>query len=90
MNYLISALSDSGLKNDLDRLLVRASMVSVFLLFGSRDGRRRGEGANSLYQQRAAYFMDVFYVRHSGGAWFLGVMEWLICSLLFWNSRTRK
>jgi uncharacterized membrane protein YkgB len=35
MNHLVNALSRSGLlKDDLDYLLIRASMVIVFLLFG--------------------------------------------------------
>jgi uncharacterized membrane protein YkgB len=91
-NYFTETLTKSGLlKNDLDYHFIRASMVIVFLFFG--------------YQKWFAYEAQVLipYIGNGpliswmypafgirGASWFLGVMEWLICLLLFlgfWNKQ---
>src|SRR5579863_6161056 len=90
MNALVKLLAKSPLvRPDLDYNLIRISMIIVFALFG--------------YQKWFDYEAQVLipYISHGplifwlyplfgvrGGSIFLGVMEWLICSLLlagFWN-----
>jgi uncharacterized membrane protein YkgB len=87
MNRFSNALAKSGLfEGDFDYHLVRASMVVVFLMFG--------------YQKWFAYEAQVLvpFISNGpliswiypifgihGGSWFLGVMEWLFCALLFWG-----
>jgi len=87
MNYLINALSRSGLlKDDLDDLLIRASMVIVFLLFGYQKWFEYEAKVLIPYVSNGpliSWMYPAFGIR--GGSWFLGVMEWLICSLLFWG-----
>ena len=87
MNYLINALSRSGLlKDDLDCLLIRASMVIVFLLFGYQKWFEYEAKVLIPYISNGpliSWMYPAFGVR--GGSWFLGVMEWLVCSLLFWG-----
>jgi uncharacterized membrane protein YkgB len=87
MNYLINALSRSGLlKDDLDCLLIRASMVIVFLLFGYQKWFEYEAQVLIPYISNGpliSWMYPAFGIR--GGSWFLGVMEWLICSLLFWG-----
>ena len=86
-NYLINALSRSGLlKDDLDYLLIRASMVIVFLLFGYQKWFEYEAKVLIPYITNGpliSWMYPAFGIR--GGSWFLGVMEWLICSLLFWG-----
>jgi hypothetical protein len=87
MNYLINALSRSGLlKDDLDCLLIRASMVIVFLLFGYQKWFEYEANVLIPYISNGpliSWMYPAFGIR--GGSWFLGVMEWLISSLLFWG-----
>jgi uncharacterized membrane protein YkgB len=92
MKTLVNALARSQLlTEDFDYHLLRASMVSIFLLFG--------------YQKWFAYeaqvlvpfisngpviwwMHPVFGIR--GASWFLGISEWLIGALLFlgfWNKQ---
>src|SRR5215510_1147358 len=92
MNHLLQALAKSRLFNgNLDYHLIRASMVIIFLLFG--------------YQKWFAYEAQVLvpYISNGpliwwlypafgirGGSWFLGVVEWLLCVLLFWGFWNRQ
>jgi uncharacterized membrane protein YkgB len=92
MNYLTDALSRSGLlKEDLDYQLIRASMVIVFLLFGYQKWfEYEAQGLIPFISNGPliSWMYPVFGVR--GGSWFLGVMEWLICLLLFWGFWNRQ
>src|SRR2546426_4901116 len=45
--------------------------------------RVRGAGADSLYQQRPADFLDVPMFGIRGASWFLGLSEWSSAVLLF-------
>ena len=85
MNYLTAALSKSGLlKEDLDYHVIRASMVIVFLLFGYQKWFEYEAQVLIPYISNGpliSWMYPVFGIR--GGSWFLGVMEWLICLLLF-------
>jgi len=87
MKYLMNALSRSGLlKDDLDYLLIRASMVIVFLLFGYQKWFEYEAKVLIPYISNGpliSWMYPAFGIR--GGSWFLGAMEWLICSLLFWG-----
>jgi len=92
MNHLLQAFAKSSLfKGNADFHLIRASMVIIFLLFG--------------YQKWFAYEAQVLvpYISNGpliwwlypafgirGGSWFLGVVEWLLCVLLFWGFWNRQ
>jgi uncharacterized membrane protein YkgB len=92
MNDLLQATAKSSLfKGNVDSHLIRASMVIIFLLFG--------------YQKWFAYEAQVLvpYISNgpliswlypafgiTGGSWFLGVVEWLLCLLLFWGFWNRQ
>jgi uncharacterized membrane protein YkgB len=85
MNYLTAALSKSGLlKEDLDYHLIRASMVIVFLLFGYQKWFAYEAQVLIPYINNGpliSWMYPVFGIR--GASWFLGVVEWSICLLLF-------
>ena len=85
MNLLTTALSKSGLlKMDLDYHLIRASMVIVFLLFGYQKWFEYEAQVLIPYISNGpliSWMYPVFGIR--GASWFLGVMEWSICLLLF-------
>src|SRR5215475_4212836 len=87
MNYLTVALSKSGLlKEDLDHHLIRASMVIVFLLFGYQKWFEYEAQVLIPYISSGpliSWIYPAFGIR--GGSWFLGVLEWLFCLLLFWG-----
>jgi uncharacterized membrane protein YkgB len=90
MNYLTAALSRSGLlREDLDYHLIRTSMVIIFLLFGYQKWFEYEAQVLIPYISNGpliSWIYTVFGVR--GGSWFLGVMEWFTCFLLFlgfWN-----
>src|SRR5262249_4113249 len=92
MNYLTAALSKSGLlKEDLDYHLIRASMVIVFLLFGYQKWFDYEAQVLIPYISNGpliSWMYPVFGIR--GASWFLGVVEWLFCSLLFWGFWNRQ
>src|SRR6266404_8195067 len=92
MKYLMNALSRSGLlKDDLDYLLIRASMVIVFLLFGYQKWFEYEAKVLIPYIGNGpliSWMYPAFGIR--GASWFLGVSEWLFGALLFlgfWNKR---
>ena len=76
MNYLMNALSRSGLlKDDLDYLLIRASMVIVFLLFGYQKWFEYEAKVLIPYISNGpliSWMYPAFGIR--GGSWFLGMM----------------
>jgi uncharacterized membrane protein YkgB len=92
MDSFIRALARSGLlAKDLDYQLVRASMVLIFLLFGYQKWFQYEAKVLVPFISGGpliSWMYPVFGMR--GASWFLGVMEWLVCALLFvgfWNKR---
>lgn len=79
------------LRKDLDYHLVRASMVLIFLMFGYQKWFDYEAQVLIPYISNGpliSWMYPVFGVR--GASWFLGISEWLICTLLFlgfWNKR---
>ena len=79
------------LTKDLDYYLIRASMVLIFLMFGYQKWFEHEAQVLIPYISNGpliSWMYPVFGVR--GASWFLGVSEWLICTLLFlgfWNKR---
>jgi uncharacterized membrane protein YkgB len=92
MNYLTDALTKLGiLKEDLDYHLIRASMVIVLLLFGYQKWFEYEAQVLIPYISNGpliSWMYPAFGIR--GGSWFLGVLEWLFCSLLFWGFWNRQ
>src|SRR5262249_12780859 len=92
MNHLLHALAKSGLlKGNLDGHLIRASMVIVFLLFGYQKWFEYEAQVLIPYVSNGpliSWMYPVFGIR--GASWFLGVVEWLFCSLLFWGFWNRQ
>ncbi len=92
INYLTDALAKSGLlKNDLDYHFIRASMVTVFLLFGYQKWFAYEAQVLIPYISNGpliSWMYPAFGIR--GASWFLGTMEWLFGLLLFlgfWNKQ---
>jgi uncharacterized membrane protein YkgB len=90
LTQLLRKLANSDLLNgDIDYHLIRASMVIIFLLFGYQKWFAYEAQVLIPYIGNGpliSWIYPVFGVR--GGSWFLGVMEWLFCLLLFlgfWN-----
>ena len=87
MSDLLHTIANSRLfKGDLDYHLIRASMVIVFLLFGYQKWFEYEAQVLIPYISNGpliSWLYPVFGIR--GGSWFLGVMEWLFCVLLFWG-----
>ena len=84
-------IKSSLLKGDLDYHLIRASMVVVFLLFGYQKWFVYEAQVLIPYISSGpliSWLYPAFGIR--GGSWFLGVMEWLFCLLLFWGFWNRK
>jgi len=79
------------LSKDLDYHLIRASMVLIFLMFGYQKWFEYEAQALIPFISNGpliSWLYPAFGVR--GASWFLGVSEWLICTLLFagfWNKR---
>jgi len=79
------------LTEGLDYHLVRASMVLIFFMFGYQKWFEYEAQVLVPFISNGpliSWMYPVFGVR--GASWFLGVSEWLICSLLFlgfWNKR---
>jgi uncharacterized membrane protein YkgB len=92
MNHLLQALAKSSLfKRNLDFHLIRASMVIIFLLFGYQKWFEYEAQVLVPYISNGpliSWLYPAFGVR--GGSWFLGVMEWLFCLLLFWGFWNRQ
>jgi len=92
MNHLLQALAKSRLFNgNLDYHLIRASMVIIFLLFGYQKWFEYEAQVLIPYISNGPliwWLYPVFGVR--GGSWFLGVVEWLVCLLLFWGFWNRQ
>ena len=92
MKYFTDALAKSGfLKSDLDYHLIRASMVIVFLFFGYQKWFEYEAQVLIPHISNGpliSWMHPVFGIR--GASWFLGIMEWLFCALLFlgfWNKQ---
>jgi uncharacterized membrane protein YkgB len=92
MNSLIRTLIKLGiLKEDLDYHLVRASMIIIFLFFGYQKWWEYEAQVLIPYISNGPlifWMYPAFGIR--GASWFLGVSEWLICTLLFsgfWNKK---
>jgi uncharacterized membrane protein YkgB len=92
MNNLIkSAARSSLITSDFDYLLLRASMVIVFLFFGYQKWFEYESQVLIPYISNGpliSWMYPVFGIR--GASWFLGVSEWVICGLLllgFWNKK---
>src|SRR3989454_5685248 len=85
MNWLINALTKLGLLNeDLDYHLIRASMVLVFLFFGSQKWFEYEAQVLIPYISNGpliSWMYPMFGIR--GASWFLGVSEWSSAVLLF-------
>jgi uncharacterized membrane protein YkgB len=92
MNHLLQALAKSSLfKGNLDFLLIRASMVIIFLLFGYQKWFEYEAQVLVPYISNGpliSWIYPAFGIR--GGSWFLGVVEWLLCLLLFWGFWNKK
>ena len=92
MNYLVSALTKSGLlKRDLDYHLIRTSMVIVFLLFGYQKWFEYEAQVLIPFISNGpliSWMYPAFGIR--GASWFLGTTEWLFCLLLFWGFWNRQ
>jgi len=79
------------LAKDLDYHLMRCSMVLIFLLFGYQKWFEYEAQVLIPFISNGpliSWMYPVFGVR--GASWFLGVSEWLICTLLllgFWDKR---
>ena len=92
MNSLVNLLSKSGLlKQDLDYHLLRASMVTIFAMFGYQKWFEYEAQVLIPYISNGPlifWLYPVFGIR--GASWFLGVSEWLFAALLlagFWNKK---
>src|ERR1700752_2392895 len=92
MTFLVNLLTQIGLlKEDLDNLLDRASMVILFLFFGYQKWFEYEAQTLIPYISNGPFIFwlyPVFGIR--GASWFLGVSEWLFCALLFagfWNKK---
>jgi uncharacterized membrane protein YkgB len=87
MPHLLRTLAKSDLlKGNIDYHLIRASMVIIFLSFGYQKWFEYEAQVLIPYISNGpliSWLYPVFGVR--GGSWFLGVMEWLFCLLLFWG-----
>jgi len=91
-NPVVRALHASGLlAGDLDTHIIRAAMVIMFLFFGYQKWWDYEVKVLIPFIEHGPliwWMYPVFGVR--GASWFLGVSEWLICTLLFlgfWNKR---
>ena len=92
MNLLIRALAKSGLlRHDLDSLVVRASMVLIFVLFGYQKWFEYEAQTLVPFISNGpltSWMYPVFGLH--GASYFLGTSEWLTAALLvwgFWNPR---
>jgi uncharacterized membrane protein YkgB len=92
MSYLVRMLAKLGLlREDLDYLVVRASMVLIFLLFGYQKWFEYEAEVLIPFIQNGpliSWLYPVFGPR--GATWFLGVAEWATGTLLFlgfWDRR---
>lgn len=92
MNLLLQTLAKSSLfKGNFDYHLIRASMVIIFLLFGYQKWFEYEAQVLVPYINSGpliSWLYPVFGIR--GGSWFLGVMEWIFCLLLFWGFWNRQ
>jgi uncharacterized membrane protein YkgB len=92
MNSLLQTLAKASLlKGNLDYHLIRASMVIIFLLFGYQKWSEYEVQVLVPYISNGplvSWLYPAFGIR--GGSWFLGVMEWLFCLLLFWGFWNRE
>lgn len=92
IDHIATVLARRGLlSKDLDSHLIRASMVLIFFLFGYQKWFEYEAQVLIPYISNGpliSWLYPAFGVR--GASWFLGVSEWLICTLLllgFWNKR---
>jgi uncharacterized membrane protein YkgB len=92
VDLIAKAVARLGLlTKDLDYHLMRASMVLIFLLFGYQKWFEYEAQVLIPYISNGpliSWLYPAFGVR--GASWFLGVSEWMICTLLFvgfWDKR---
>jgi uncharacterized membrane protein YkgB len=92
MNFILDHVANSWLiRKDLDYHIVRASMVIVFLFFGYQKWFEYEAKVLIPYISNGPLIFSlypVFGIR--GASWFLGVVEWLVGTLLFvgfWDKR---
>jgi uncharacterized membrane protein YkgB len=92
MNFILDHVANSWLiRKDLDYHIVRASMVIVFLFFGYQKWFEYEAKVLIPYISNGPlifWLYPVFGIR--GASWFLGVVEWLVGTLLFvgfWDKR---
>jgi uncharacterized membrane protein YkgB len=87
MNSLLNVVAKSSLlRGNHDYHLIRLSMVIIFFLFGYQKWfayEAQGLIPYISHGPLISWLYPAFGVR--GGSWFLGVMEWLFCLLLFWG-----
>ena len=92
MNSLLLAGRGSAfLKGNFDQHLIRASMVIIFLLFGYQKWFAYESQELIPFVENGpliSWLYPVFGIR--GGSFFLGVVEWTICLLLFWGAWNRS
>src|SRR5215470_13992318 len=92
VNRFLGALAKSSLfRTDFDFHLIRASMVIIFLLFGYQKWFAYEAQVLVPYISNGpliSWIYPVFGIR--GGSWFLGVVEWLLCLLLFCGFWSRQ
>jgi uncharacterized membrane protein YkgB len=92
MTFLLDRLANSGLtRRDLDYRIVRASMGIIFLFFGYQKWFEYEAQVLIPYISNGPlifWLYPAFGIR--GASWFLGVVEWLVGTLLFlgfWDKR---
>jgi uncharacterized membrane protein YkgB len=90
VNQAFHRLANSSfLRTDLDYHFIRTSMVIIFLMFGYQKWFAYEAQVLVPYISNGpliSWMYPAFGIR--GASWFLGVIEWLICILLFlgfWN-----
>jgi uncharacterized membrane protein YkgB len=92
MNHRLQALATSRVFNgNFDYHLIRASMVIIFLLFGYQKWFEYEAQVLVPYISNGpliSWLYPAFGIR--GASWFLGIVEWLLCLLLFWGFWNRQ
>jgi uncharacterized membrane protein YkgB len=91
VNRYLQALAESSrFKRNFDSHLIRASMVIIFLLFGYQKWFEYEAQVLVPFISNGpliSWLYPAFGIR--GASWFLGVVEWLLCLLLFWGFWSR-
>ena len=90
-SLLLAERGSAFVKGTFDQHLIRASMVIIFLLFGYQKWFAYGSQELIPFIENGpliSWLYPVFGIR--GGSFFLGVVEWTICLLLFWGAWNRS